>query len=55
MKNMIILTLALSVLILGFSPAWADKSKNVQTPETINQTQKDDSETKADPKVPQYS
>jgi len=49
MKNIIILTLALLVLILGFSPALADKSKNVQAPETVNQTQKDDPDTKADP------
>lgn len=47
MKNIIILALALSVLVLGFSPALADKSKNVPAPETINQTQKDDPDTKA--------
>jgi len=49
MKNISILTLALLVLILGFSPALADKSKNAQAPETINQTQKDNPDTKADP------
>lgn len=49
MKNISILTLALLVLALGFSPALADKSKNVQLPETIKQTQKDNPDTKADP------
>ena len=49
MKNISILTLALLVLILGFSPALADKSKNIPAPETINQTPKDDPDTKADP------
>lgn len=49
MKNINILTLALLVLALGFSPALADKSKNVPAPETINPTQKDNTDTKADP------
>jgi len=49
MKNVSILTLTLLVLILGFSPALADKPKNAQAPETINQTQNDDTDTKADP------
>ena len=60
MKNIIILTLALLVLILGFSTALADKSKNAQPPETINQTPKDNPDTKADPQgvsilMPWYS
>jgi hypothetical protein len=60
MKNIIILTLALLVLILGFSTALADKSKTVPAPETINQTPKDNPDAKADPQgvsilMPWYS
>jgi len=49
MKNIILLILALAVLILGFSPALADKSKNQQTPDTPTQIQKGEDENKADP------
>ena len=46
MKHISILTLALLVLVLGFSPALAEKSKNIKTPETDIQAQKDNAETK---------
>ncbi|MCI0532102.1 MAG: hypothetical protein L0Y74_09175, partial [candidate division Zixibacteria bacterium] len=60
MKIIIKLTLALALLILGFSPVMADKSKNVQTPDTPTQVQKGDEDTKAEPQgvpilLPWYS
>ncbi len=45
MKNISILALALLVLVVGFSPALAEKSKNIKTPETISEAQKDNTDT----------